>query len=249
MRRCSGSLALLLVLAASSADAFERIPFRDTAQGPTWSGTSTCTLLYYNRCTGWSWAWSGWNAFERIGVSAVACCPNAVLTHTALRVPGSTPGYGYGNTGVVFVYATDANDCPVGLPLAAQAWLPGTFAPRCYPTAGFDIHDWNLAVPSNFAVMYEFGVEGGGGFSGGCGATLATDHPAAAGTDPPACGLCYPTTRSNHTYYWGTPFDVICPGSTFFDGVCDAQLALDIVLSCPTAVAPQRWSRVKALYR
>lgn len=235
---------------AASGFALEKTQIRDDAQSEGWNASATCAIIYYNRCTLWSWVWSGWGPQDRIGVCADACCTGS-LAQTALRIFGSTPASGYGFTGTATVYPADANCCPnFNAPLQSQAWLPGTVAPTCYPNGGpFDVHNWTATVPAKFAIVYEFGVAGGGGSATACGAAIGTDHPAAGPTGPAACGFCYPTNRVNHSFYFGTPTSVLCPGSTFFDGVCDAQLRLDIFMNCVIAVEPQTWGSVKNLYR
>lgn len=242
-------LTAALALAAPGF-ALEKTSVRDDVQSEGWNAGSTCSIIYYNRCTLWSWVWSGWGPNDRVGVAADACCNPGQLAQTALRVYGSAPALGYGFTGTVTIYPSDANNCPVfGSPLATQPWFPGTTV-VCYPSGGpFDVHNWSVAVPAKFAIVYEFGIAGGGGSATACGANFATDHPAAGPTGPAACGFCYPTTRVNHTFYWGNPTSVLCPGSTLFDGVCDAQMRLDIFMNCGVGVEPQSWGSVKNLYR
>jgi hypothetical protein len=218
-----------MVALAAPGFALERTQIRDDGQGyDGWSSASfSCAVIYYNRCTLWSWVWSGWGPFDRVGVciDANACLPGARLEQTALRVFGSAPAVGYGFTGTVSVYPVDSNCCPVfSQQLASQAWFPGTVV-NCYPNGGpWDVHNWWAYHPSRFALVYEFGPAGGGGGLPSCVAHIVTDHPAAGPTGPAACGYCYPLDRQVHTWYFGNNTTTLCPGSTLNDGVCDAEL-------------------------
>ena len=83
---------------------------------------------------------------------------------------------------------------------------------------------------------------------------IATDHPAAGPTGPQACGLCFPSTRSTHTFLYGTPASPLCPGEPLNDGVCDAELlGWSVTYACvhdgPDAVEQASWGAIKNLYR
>jgi hypothetical protein len=53
----------------------------------------------------------------------------------------------------------------------------------------------------------------------------------------------------NHSFAYGTAASPVCPGSTFFDGVCDAQLIWRADTACIDAVEPSTWGQIKGLYR
>ncbi|MFN8179251.1 MAG: hypothetical protein U0167_15070 [bacterium] len=235
MRRIFSASIVMTAALAMTANGFalEKRSVNDTATPQGWSSASTCAIVYYNRCTLWSWAWGGFGAGDRYGVCANACCAGSVV-QTQNRVFTAAPS-GYGFTGTVSVKAADANCCPTGAVLGSQPWLP---------TGPFDVHNWNIPVPSRFCLIYTFGPSGEGP------ARIGTDHPAAGPTGPAACGYCYPTTRVNHSFYWGTANTPVCPGSTFFDGICDAQARIDIFMTCACcAIDPQSWSHIKNFYR
>jgi hypothetical protein len=227
------SFATVATLAmATSAFALTKTPVADTLTHGGWNAAATCSIVYYNRCTLWSWGWSGFGNNNRYGVCADKCC-NGSLAQTVNRVfTGAPPGYGF--TGVVTINNADANCCPTNQ-LGSQAWLP---------TGPFDTHNWNIAISgAKFCVMYTFGPAGSGP------GVIGTDHPAHGPTGPQACGFCYPLTRVNHTYFWGATGSPLCPGSTFNDGICDAQARVDIFMNCIVAVEPQSWGQIKNLYR
>ncbi|MFN8179596.1 MAG: hypothetical protein U0167_16830 [bacterium] len=230
------AVALALAVSATRAVALEKWSVNDTATPQGWSTAATCAIIYYNRCTLWSWAWGGFGAGDRYGVCADACGgAGAGVLQTQNRVFTAAPA-GYGFTGTVSLRPADANCCPTGPVLRSQPWLP---------TGPFDVHNWNVAVPAKFCIVYTFGPNGEGP------ARIGTDHPAAGPTGPAACGFCYPTSRVNHSFYWGTANTPVCPGSVFNDGVCDAQARVDIFMSpgIGISVEPQSWGGIKSLFR
>jgi hypothetical protein len=211
---------------------------RNPADIDGWSAASTlCNLRYFNTCTGWMWAWSGFASGARIGVVCPGVCdPLGRLVETRTLIATGAPA-GYGYTGTVAIHAVSGHDCPTGAALQSQPWLPtGSFS--------YQVHFWNAPEPRVFALVYSFGPDGGGS------ACILTDHPAAGPAGPAACGTCYPTTRVNRTFYWGTANTPLCPGSTFFDGVCDAQLCvIEYFSGIGVEVEPQSWGAIKSLYR
>ncbi len=239
MTKRAGSAALAIVTTfASSADALEKVARLDTEEPPEHGWVSgdfqTCSIVYYNRCTLWSWAWSGFGDGGRFGVCADKCCsPDfTVVTATQLRVFTGAPS-GYGFTGTAALSYVDANCCPAG-DVTSQPYLPA---------GPFDVLSWLHFIP---AVKFAFVVTMAGATNP---ATIGTDHPAAGPTGPQACGFCYPLNRLNHSFLWGSLSSPICPGSTFNDDVCDAQLRSEIFGLCPTSAGPDSWGSIKSLYR
>jgi len=201
--------------------------------------SSSCLVVYYNTCQGWVWIWGGWAPEDQVGVCFSACCPTGlgadVDTSYVHFWTGAPSGYGY--TGTVGVYNVDENCCPTGPAIATpQPLLP--------------LSGWNgigfspeVRVATEFAVMFTFGA------GVGTPLTVTSDHPDAGPTGPAACGTCYPTSRVNHSYYWGTTSSPLCPGSGFNDGVCDAQFLWDVSMHCVTSVEQSSWGSLKNLYR
>ena len=65
-----------------------------------------------------------------------------------------------------------------------------------------------------------------------------------------SCGRSSPpSTRTIHSFYYGVPTSILCPGSTLNDGVCDSEFLWDATFCATTAVQPTSWGSVKALYR
>jgi hypothetical protein len=232
-------LAAMLCLATSSMALEKRSALSiDTADD--WNAGTTCSINYSNTCTGWVWIWSGFGDGGRLGTVYNTCCSpgesTALAGSTVFALSGPPAGYGY--TGTIAVHAVDANDCPVGAAIASQPFLPGSSAAQ--PVA------WgNVSVPNEFAIVLTAAEPAGAPNP----AVFGTDHPATGPTGPQACGSCYPLGRVNHSFAYGTTGSPICPGSTFFDGVCDAQLIWRADLICSVSVEPSTWGSIKGLYR
>jgi len=229
------ALALAAILSpATPVAALERTARRiDLDDSPAWSGSASCSLVYYNVCTGWIWLWSSSLSLERLGVAFRTCCDDARLeTMEAYFTTPAPSGWGY--TGTFDVVATDSDGCPVGAPLATRPHLP---------TAGWNRIEWSTSVPRDFALRFTT--------PGSCCqyAPAITDHPSAGPTGPAACGACYATTRATRSFRWGTPTQPLCPGEPFFDGTCNAELLWEAHLLCSSHVGGSTWGRTKALYR
>ncbi len=129
------------------------------------------------------------------------------------------------------MYAVDASDCPTGAPLASQPHLPAS---------GWQFADWNIWVPSQFAIQYTLSDDMGyfGNPSG-----IPSDGRGAA------CGLCYPTTRTTNSYMWGSASSPLCPGSALHEGVCFSEWLAVARMACPMSVEDGHWGSIKAMYR
>jgi hypothetical protein len=235
-------LAASLVV-ASTGLALEKTAMRvtDEGRGDDWAaGSLTCTVQYYNICTGWVWVLSGFPDDDaRVGTTFTDCDPDnscALDSNFMFFVSAAPAGYGF--TGTASVYAADANECPTGAPLAQQSLLPVSF---------WNLLNWGgLPVPNSFVIEYQFASTQGLPNP----LAIGADHPAAGPTGPQACGTCYPTSRVNHSYYFGNSTTTLCPGSVLFnDGICDAQLLFDAAMTCVVSVEDQSWGAVKNLYR
>lgn len=231
-------LAAVLVF-ATSAFALEKRSVRTTDLGDrdNWNAGNTCSVSYFNICTGWAWVWSGWSPFDTIGVCYDSCCEGGgTLTATSHFTWTGAPS-GYGFTGVARVMSDDDGDCCPDATLASQVWLADQ--------SGFNTFFWGIPVGASFIVQHQFGPGTIGNPT-----EHITDHPAAGPTGPQACGTCYPTTRANHSYYYGTEATPLCPGSVLNDGICDAQFWDTAALACdPVSVEESSFGQIKGLYR
>jgi hypothetical protein len=229
-------LAATLVFATSGL-ALEKSTVRmgdDTRTGD-WNAGATCSVAYYNTCTGWLWVWSGWSPLDCLGTCFDNCCPGGgTLDASDVYVWTAAPS-GYGFTGTISLHDdTNGNCCPDEPAAGAQVF---------FPISGWNLYNWGVNVGSTFITQVCLGP------TSGTPIVFPTDHPAAGPTGPQACGLCYPSPRVNHSYYYGTSAAPLCPGSPLNDGVCDAQLWMNAYLSCTVSVEQESWGKVKNLYR
>jgi hypothetical protein len=227
-------LAASLVFATSGL-ALEKTAARlsdDTRPGD-WNAGTTCSVGYYNTCTGWVWVWSGWGPGDRLGVCFDNCCgAQATVVSNFTYVWTAAPS-GYGFTGTISAGHADPNCCPT-LPQQSQTFLP---------ISGWNQYLWNAVIKETFVVAVTLGPASGSPMA------FSTDHPAAGPTGPQACGSCYPLTRANHSYYYGTAASPLCPGSALNDGVCDSQLMWDAQIACVVSVEESSFGSIKNLYR
>ncbi len=228
-----------LALAASSVGALEKTAMRvtDVEQGD-WASPTTCALTYYNYCTGWIWVWGGWQPNDVIGVRFHAdncgfpgeqqyLCTTSELIYTAAPL-------GYGFTGTIDVWTTDANSCLVGR-VAGQPF---------YFQSGWNVHAWGgMVIPRAFVVTVTFGP------GPGIPSRMASDHPAVGPTGPQACGYCYALPRTCRSYYYGTATSPYCPGVSLSDDVCCVEWIWESALVNPNSLQPSSWGNIKALYR
>lgn len=242
-------LAAMLVFATSGL-ALEKTALRiDDASGG-WNADLTCSIAYYNTCTGWVWLVGGFSPNFELGVcydkDDGGCCEPSthtdnILTQTVLRIWTTGPA-GYGFTGTIGVFNADPNCCAVGAPLASQVFFPGDRTATTYV--------WGIPVPDQFVVKANLGP--------GVGNPIRPvfDNPdtpiGGVPGNPIGCGTCYPTTRRIHSFFYGTPTSPLCPGSPWGSGasVCDAELLWVAQKTCePVSVEASSWGSVKSLYR
>lgn len=231
-----------VVLCATSSIALERTAVRISDDDVTdWNMQVTCTLAYYNVCTGWTWMWEGWDIGHQAGVvfRAGASAQLESTLHFAHNL--APPGYGW--TGLVEVLEADSRGCPVGPALAVQNWFPPCGVPCWYNL------DWDIPVPERFVVRVTFDP-----WTGFLGDQLFSDHPAPGPEGPPACGVCFPTNRIVHTFNYGSG-GAYCPGIALTDGWCDveflweARLDLSGTVTAGERMEASSWGRIKTLYR
>lgn len=232
-------LAAMLCLATSGMALEKRAMVDSIDRTDDWNAGTACSVSYMNFCTGWLWVWSGFGDDARMGLVVDQCCgagESAALMSVQLATFTPAPA-GYGFTGTLAAHAVDANNCPTGAALASAPFLPFTGIQTVnYP---------GVPVPNKFAIVLTVNEDSGIANP----SLFATDHPAAGPTGPVACGNCYPTTRVNHSYAWGSLASPVCPGSTFNDGICDAQLYWFVNLACAVSVEESSWGSIKNLYR
>lgn len=233
-------LGVSLLAAGESHALTKEARFFDDDRADDWAAGSSCLVRYYNACTGWIWLWGNWEDRVRVGVAVTNCLgPPGVgaLNRTAVFTYSGGPA-GYGFTGTIAAHNADSNQCPAGAAIGSQPFLPGN--------ATFVVKNWGgLPVPSPFilvvtvreALWYENPVR------------LVTDHPHAGPTGPQACGVCYPSTRTTRSFYYGFANAPSCPGETFHDGVCEAEFLWEVSFSGEVGLDVSSWGQIKGLYR
>ncbi len=237
-KRLTVVIAVGLALAALVATALEKTAVRMTdVERGGWEAATTCSVVYYNYCTGWIWVYSDWSPNDVVGVCYETCFgPGwefSGLNYTWEFVyTGAPPGYGF--TGTIDVWNADASCCP-GSHQAGQPF---------YFYSGWNAHEWSgMLINPEFVVTVTFGP--GANHPSG----MASDHPAPGPTGPQACGFCYPMPRTCRSYYYGTTTSPYCPGISLSDGICCVEWIWDCSLWSENALAESSWGNIKALYR
>ena len=225
-------LAALLMFATSGL-ALEKTAVRGVETKGDWNaGTSSCSVGYYNICTGYIWVWSGWAANSVMGTVYDTCClpgQDSNVTSTFFYYRTGAPA-SYGFTGTASLTDVDANDCPTAT-LASQPILPAS---------GWNFLLWGTAVPARFAQVHVIADN----LAFGSPVTVATDGAGGA------CGVCFPTTRTTNSYTWGTTGSPLCPGFAMNDGACNVEFLTNATLVCAgVSVEDESWGSIKNLYR
>ncbi|GJM43658.1 MAG: hypothetical protein DHS20C21_05000 [Gemmatimonadota bacterium] len=238
----SALMIALLIAVPCVATALERTAARVSEDAvEDWIAGASCPVSYYNNCHGWGWSWgSGGNTSPRyhwqdkdvFGIIYDPCCANATLNETSTYIfDGFLPGWGY--TGTIEISSASANGCPDVL-LAQQAFLP---------TSGSTVHSWDLPTPERVVLTFTVSDPG----------ILLTFLCLATDTPNLDSGICYPSDRETHSFYYGNEGQN-CPGWPLYQGVGNAEWLYWVAsFSCPTSVddgAPFRsWGGIKSLYR
>jgi len=205
----------------------------ETIVGHEWppTSTSTCSIVYWNTCSGWIWAWASALVVWGVVFDLPADCgalPGVVCENTGFwwYWLDAMPGYGY--TVDYRLYNADESLCLVGPPLNT---LPGIEPlPRwnSYPGLG--------PVDSGFAaitVKYN------------CSSIpkIVTDN-----AHRNSMSGCAPVPEEVHSvmYDLGIP----CPAFPVQDRVGPCNILMDATFSCEeTSIEPASWGAIKALFR
>ncbi len=229
---------LAACLAALPAASLERaaVPIHQRGDTPdqTWAAGATCTISYYNFCTGWVWVWRSWDPGDKVGFVIEACCSGpTTLTATHLYAWSGAP-VAWGYTGVLSLHADDGNGCP-GTTLASIPFRPARGSSEIL---------WDIPASSDLVLMYTNADTPWSPHA------WVSDHPSAGPTGPAACGVCYPATRRTHSFYYGNFVTSLCPGSPVADEVCESEwMFWDAAFACPASVEEMSWGKIRSLYR
>ena len=97
---------------ATSGLALEKTAARmsDDTRAGDWNAGTTCSVAYYNTCTGWVWVWSGYSPNDVVGVCFDNCClPNHGFVTSNWAFVWTAAPAGYGFTGTIAVSDADAD--------------------------------------------------------------------------------------------------------------------------------------------
>ncbi|GJM43899.1 MAG: hypothetical protein DHS20C21_07410 [Gemmatimonadota bacterium] len=228
--------AVLLTVLPSTALQRREVPTTADRDLDNWKAGATCSVSYFNTCTGWIWAWSGWANEDVVGIAYDPCCDGAVLEATSTYVWSGACCVSWGFTGTIEVSTADSDGCPTTL-LAQRSF---------FPASGLNVHTWNAPAVGPVALTITVASKY---FANSM--VLPSDHPAAGATGPAACGFCYPSDRETHSFYYGNNgTGRNCPGQPLFDGVCNAEwLDWSALFTCPVGIEDSSWGTIKNLYR
>ncbi|MFH1681475.1 MAG: hypothetical protein ABIH26_12655 [Candidatus Eisenbacteria bacterium] len=234
----------LLTLAMAIA-AFADIPHvtksaMNEAIVPHGSGgaTGTCSIIYYNMCSGWLWTWSGWLAGDEVGVvfdmpTDCGKIPGEPCTNTVFwwYWRYTTPGWGY--TVTYNMYDATAQYCKTG---------------PSYGTATQDPTErWNynlgLGGPSLSDLITLTATWDKGGLP-----RLGTDNNNKNYMAPVACpGF---TVGPIRTVYFGGLTTQYCPPQYLADNWGPVQCLMDAEFFCgDIGTQESSWTGVKSLFR
>ncbi len=243
------AFALVLVsLAAVSADVSQKTPIAERAGShdvaPTQQGLNpTCTIVYYNFCSGWIWLWSDWNAGDQVGVTfdLPTDCSWGNNIYYFCNIGSfwywryTAPGYGF--TITYDLYETDASGC-----LSGSSHGSSTMDP---------VERWNFT--GGLGCAYDVVPAVTATWDQGTLPYAATDNNASNLNAGPAC-ISDPGTPGTGTslQYAAAGSTVYCPPIAFADGVGYVDLIMASFFSCacyPDATKDASWGEIKSLFQ
>jgi hypothetical protein len=206
------------------------------------AASGTCSIVYYNLCSGWLWVWSGWEPGDEVGVvfdlpADCGALPNEVCTNTEFwwYWRYTSPGWGY--TITFNLYRVDEDGCKVGASLATIAGYDPSGAHYPGPLVFPEVVDLTGRVA--IAATWDKGTL----------PHLATDNNAKNLAAPVLCPGYSPSPV--HSFFYGGPSAPYCPPLDFQDSHGPVQILMDASFECHpgTGTAESSWSAVKTLFR
>ncbi|MFH1679165.1 MAG: hypothetical protein ABIH26_00820 [Candidatus Eisenbacteria bacterium] len=244
-------LAATVLFAVLAGAALADVPFDRWAEreaivphGRVDGATGTCSIVYYNICSGWYWRYSPFRGDERIAGDHAGVVFD--LPNDCAKEPGAecvhlgfwwywrytTPGWGY--TLSYYLWPVDEDFCMVGEPIGSLLCQDPTERWNHYPGLGTTNADM-VAVISVFDK---------GGLPHWC-----LDNNYRNSQAPIACDG-WPGPLGVHSVYWGNYDTMYCPPYFFADPVGPIQFIMDATFSCEgTPIEPASWGTIKSLFR
>jgi hypothetical protein len=249
MRTYSSAIALALLLAGLAA---ADIPFQKQAvreaivpHGQFEGARGTCSVVYYNICSGWIWVWSpftGRDAREADQIGVVFDLPEDCNME-----PGSeclnlgfwwywrytVPGWGY--TLSYHLWNADENNCKIGPAVGALLRQDPVERWNYYPGLGWTASDY-VAITATMdrgALPY-----------------WVTDNNWKNAAAPIRCEG-WPGPIEKHSFIFGEGYEgTICPTYYLGDGMGPVQFLMDASFeSQGIAIEPASWGTIKSLFR
>ncbi len=202
------------------------------------AGAGTCSIIYYNLCSGWIWIYSGFAAGDEVGVifDLVADCgklpgETCCMTHGFWYWRFTSPTYGF--TVSYGLFEVDANGC------------------KTAQTGGLAFSDpaerWNLlpglgCVTGDQAVICAT-------FDAGTLPYMGTDNNQSNAAGGPNC-LGIGAGTGNSVFYGNPGATQYCPPQYFGDAIGPVDIMMDAGWICGTnATEDASWGDVKSLFR
>jgi len=248
--RAHGTALALVALLVSTATA--DIPFQRQAvqeaivpPGRVEGGTGTCSVVYYNICSGWFWLWSPFTDrdgrwMDQIGVvfdlpEDCGKAPGSECTHLGFwwYWRYTRPGYGY--TLSYHLWNADDGNCKVGPAIGALYRQDPVERWNYYPGLGSTTSDYVTitATMDKGALPY-----------------WVTDNNHKNAAAPIRCAG-WPGPIEKHSFIFGEGYQgTICPTYYVGDQLGPVQFLMRASFSCPeTSIEPASWGTIKSLFR
>ncbi len=239
--------ALMLAVAFGAFAEFVNNPSTaaiETNPGPIGQGggAGSCTLVYYNFCSGWIWIYSGFNAGDQMSVQydlptdcgklpGEACCHTGHFWYWRY----TQPGYGFSVT--YDLYNTDASGCLVGGSLGSATIDP---TERWNYTGGLGCATSDVVA---LAATMDVGTL----------PYAVTDHNVAQMNAMGPLGCLFDTgTPGNGTslfHYDGLGGTTYCPPQAFGDAIGYVDFTAIAYFTCDTATEDASWGEIKSLFQ
>ena len=210
-----------------------------TPHGSQGGGAGSCSLIYYDICSGWIWIYSGWGAGDQIGVAfdlpagcgklaGEHCCNTGLWWYWRYTAPGYGFSVSYG------LYNTDATLC-----LAGQT---GGFA-GLDPTERWNFTAGLGCVTSDVATITATWDKGTLPYA-------ATDNNVSNSVGGPACAGVPINPPTSFAYYIAAGPTTYCPPAYFADALGPIEFLMDAGFVCGgTATEEASWGEIKSLFQ
>ncbi len=242
MKRLLLASSLVILFAGSLLADMAHNPIAEydpTLEPPSGQSTLTgsCTIVYYNTCSGWKWIWSGFRRDDAIGVifdlpnecgkaTGEMCTNSGIWWYWRWTMPGRGCGL------YTSMYEVDATGCLVGSPINPtiylDPWERWNYTPGLGSTTADRVAivaEWNNTAPY-----------------------LATDHNV-SNENAAGCGGLIGTGNTVRFVDHDGP-TVYCPPVAFADDLGYVDLIMRASFTCETTANDEAsWGEIKSLFQ